>query len=178
MGRQKNGYRKVKDSTSNKNTPPHQHNQAPSCPRPIMVKSETSSGSHVCLQLTPAVTSSSAGYSQGPLQRLWLLCARRNILYLLPLLQSARWYLVLTSKKLDRDDLFFLPDLVINAREDAFFTRKLQRGTRLAKPQKPVPGRRPKAPGIPIVISPQVYWICWLKTRIVSGIDRNNICLP
>ena len=120
-------------------------------------KGETSSGSHVCLQLTPALTSSSAGNSQGPLQKLRLLCARRNILNLLPLLQSARWYILLTSKKLYRDDLLFLPDLVINAREDSFFTRKLQWGTRLTKPQTPVQSWLHPS------YHSQVDWTCWQR---------------
>ena len=113
-------------------------------------KGETSSGSHVCLQLTPALTSSSAGNSQGPLQY-WRLCARRSILYLLPLFHSASWYILLASKKLYRDNMFFLPDLVIDARKDSFLTRKLQWGTRLTKPKETVPGRRPDSPGMPIV---------------------------
>ena len=101
----KNGYGKVIDSknkttNSNKTTPSHKHNQK----TPEFVqnrswwKDETSSGSHVCLQLSPALTSSSAGNSQGPLQVFRAQCARSSIFYLFPLFQSARWYILLISK--------------------------------------------------------------------------------
>ena len=59
-----------------------------------------------------------------------LLCAWGSILYLFPLFQSARWSILLTSKKLYSNDLLFLSDLVKYALEDYFFTRERSRRRR------------------------------------------------
>ena len=84
-----------------------------------------------------------------------LLCARESILYLFPLFQSARWYTLLTSKKLHSDDMLFLPDLVIYALEDSFFTR-------LTKSKETVPGRRPESPLSSVLTSSFISSPGWL----------------
>ena len=69
--------------------------------------------------------------------------------------------------------MLFLPDLVIYAREDYFFTRKLQWGTRLTKPKETVPGRRPKSPTLPIVISSD--FILHIISRLIGPVGKESL---
>ena len=69
--------------------------------------------------------------------------------------------------------MLFLPDLVIHAREDSFFTRKLQCGTRLTKPQETVPGRRPRSPSMPIVISSE--FILHIIPRFIGPVGKKSL---
>ena len=112
---------------------------------------KTRSGSYVCLQLTRLSLYLQQEIVKVHCKYFQLLCARRSILYFFPLFQSARWCILLTSKKLYSDDLLFLSDLVIHALIP-FFTS--HRGTRLTKPKETVPGRQLESPSIPVVISP------------------------
>ena len=69
--------------------------------------------------------------------------------------------------------MLFLPDLVIYARKDSFLTRKLQRGTRLTKPKETVPGRRPDAPSMPIVISSD--FILHIIPRLIGPVGKESL---
>ena len=69
--------------------------------------------------------------------------------------------------------MLFLPDLVIYALEDSFFTRKRHRETRLTKSKETVPGRRPESPSIPIVISPD--FILHIIPRLIGPVGKESL---
>ena len=95
---------------------------------------ETSSGSHGNLQ-SPALTTSSAGNSQWPMQcrQCRQLRYSSTIIDLLPLLSPTHGYILLTTNELQRYDLFFLSNLGIYASLHSLLPRKLYRWSWLTK---------------------------------------------
>ena len=122
----------TENKNQNQNKNPPTHNQTPQpVPDQLGWEGETSSGSHGNLQ-SPALTTSSSGNSQGPMQCRQL-CYSSSIIDLLPLLSPAIWYVLLTTNKLQRYDLLFLSNLSIHASKHSLLTRKLNGRSWLTK---------------------------------------------
>ena len=105
------------------NKPPNNKQRPQPVPDQSGWEGERSSGSHGNLQF-PALTTSSAGNSQGPMQCRQLRYSS-TIIDLLPLLSPALGYIFLTTNKLQRYDLLFLSNLSIHASKHSLLTRKL-----------------------------------------------------